>query len=400
MKTIVIASILLLNIVKMFGQPLHIVPIHLTNMDKDDILLTITSDTSEEFSFTIQDNTFYLNFSNGTVDEFQLGNRTILDLCNAVNSKYRGQITLSTDFPHIESTRIEITKKSTKIKQSLNATVKPSSIQPTVSIDFGLLLNLAQNDNSLNNSSLLTQTGFNLDIIGQHKFLYDDKSQLNVALRLGFASNNNFIINDSVAVQSSNGQLESAIKQANQAVISGHFEYIPKNQVNNKNGFNFGIYSEFGWAYSRPNPLDLSSTRFRIKDNYINIIDSFSLKSIQNVKEQSKRIFHLGHVELGLNFKFIKDNNLVFYGGIGGLLRPNIQRGFRFSRTDKGEIDPETLNYSVHDLGLVFRIRPKIGIRLANILDIRAESIYSINRFDPDNLFRILITRDFPLKTK
>jgi len=454
MRILILTSFLILIFLKIFGQPLHIVPIHMTNIDNEDILLSIKSDTSIEFTYTIQDNTFYLNFNNGMSDIFPLGNRTIQDLCSAVNVKYPSKIILSSNFPFIEATRIEITEKSIKLEKGLIGELKPAEIKPTINLDFGLLLSLAQTNNGVNNSSLLTQTGFNIDIIGQHKFILSknkekymeekakvenekanekdekkikkheekiakldlkinsknkNKDELYAALRLGFASNLNLVVNDSTGTQNTSGQIESAIQQANQAVMSAHLEYMPNCLKNDQ--FQCGFYTEFGLTYAKLQPLDPTTRKVLYNGEYFNIADTFSMSAIENFKNESIKVFPIGYVEAGFNFRFVKDNSLIFYGGISNIWRPNIQRGFRFTKTKDGKIEPEILDYITNDKGTTCNLRPKIGLRLANVVDIRAEAIYAfdwwsgsdnsgIKRLDTNNLFRIFITRDFPIKNK
>lgn len=227
-------------------------------------------------------------------------------MCNAVN-KNRSEVVLSTDYPHIEATRLGITKKSVTFNKSTAALVKPSNVTTKIDIDFGLLFSLADSDSDLNTNSLLNQTGFNLDLIGQRKFDWLGGSY--TSLRVGFASNLNLIVNTDSLI-STGGQIESAIKLANQVTISAHGESIIS--YFKEKDFQIGIYIEAALIYAKLKPVDLSNSRFVLNKKSYNISDTFSVKAIENYKNMSDNVLPIGNFELGFNFRYIKDDKLLF----------------------------------------------------------------------------------------
>lgn len=324
------------------GQPLHLVPPNLNSIDNNTELLKVEyKGGSETYSITIQDNTFYLtNVSDGTSNYFPMGNKTIQDLCNMINKKFNQNLVLSTGYPHIDASRLE-TFSNAKTTDSLTPIIiRPEKLKPTVAIDFGLLFALPESRENDNSSSLLSQSGFNLDLIGYHKFNLNGHS-LYTTLRIGFASNLNLVVNDSSGTTNTSNQIESAIRLANQANLSSQIEFIPKLFENND--FQFGIYVDAGLNYTRLKQLDPTNFRVLNDTTYFKISEKFSTNAIENYKTESDNIFPIGHLEVGINFRFQKSNNLIFYGGFGWINRPIIERGLRFNKLKDGTIDGENL---------------------------------------------------------
>ncbi len=387
------------------GQPLHMAPPYLSDYGKDSVILSIKIDTTGISSIVISDQTFFINFDNGAVEVHPILHKSVSDLCNAMNLKYKSKITLLTNYPHIDASRIE-SKIITPVEEGSTYTFPFGKIKPSILIDFGAQLSLAQNETQLTSNSLLNQAGFNLDLIGQQRFRIGGNWGLYTALRLGFSSNMNLLVSDSISnnqPDNTGGQIEAAIRQAGQALLNGYTEFT-FGFIKSKS-IQIGSYMEGGFTYYRLNPIDLTNRKIFINDTTsVPYIGTISQEALDRFNRFSTKAFPIGYGEAGLNFRFIRDYKMLGYGGLGIGVRPEIIRGVRYRFLgETRDLDTNYLEHSISVSGHNWFLRPKIGLNLAQIIDLRVEALVilgkkGIDRNSNNNMFRIVITRDFPVK--
>ncbi len=402
--TLLIVFLLGMTFTSLKAQPLH-TPIYFNDISLVGTpILKIKSLDSTIRSATITSEEFIINYENGSFENFNFDNKIIADLCNAVNYKLANKILLTSDYPDLE---VEYLENQVLLlpKDSLKEVIYERS-QAVVNIDFGGLFSIANKESLLADENLLSQAGFNLDLTIFKRYNLHKNLDLSLTPRLGLASNINSLSIDTTDSDNTPNQLESAIQQANSGVLSLHAELIFNSLF--KNNAELGLYGETGLTYNRPEPIDITNRQVKLYKNidttYVLAGDYFDKNTLENFKVLSTRSFPLGYGEIGLTFKFIKNKKMLGYMCFGYGTSPNILRVARTQYVGTEEkLDPQILEYSVLQRDYNTYFRPKLGLKVGNLVEIKAEALFpfteeGIDRNSRQNIFRILITKEFPIK--
>jgi hypothetical protein len=342
MKNLIITILLaFISFQFLIAQSLHFIPPFSSDALKDSIGISFVAEKPDTINnISIHNNELLIFFKDGTHDIFDLTNKTVIDICNSINLKYKGKIKAYTNYPSVSATHLDDKKPSVSAS---NPTIdlKFGASKLNINIDFGVVYSLANGDEKkLSNNSLLNQSGFNLDLIANKHFSTGDNWGFYGALRLGFSSNINQLLTDSTNIGNTGGQIAAAIKQANNSVLSGftEFAFTPKNK-----DFQVGLFIEGGLSQFRFKPFDPSEIMIKLKgDTSVLVKDVVSKEAIDRFILESTEAKPIGYGEFGLNFRFIKSAKMVAYGNAGFGWKPDYVRIMKVRFKDD-EIDDNFL---------------------------------------------------------
>ncbi len=405
MPSILNILLIVLFVVTLKAQPLHTPLLYDDISLVDSSILKIKSVDTTIRSISITSEEFYINYTNGTSEKFDLEDKKLIDLCNAVNYKLEDKLHLFTDYPEIDAVYLE--DQVINLVKDVTKEVKYERSKALVNIDFGGLFSIANKQSLLSSENLLSQAGYNLDLTIFRRFKLSKHFDISLTPRLGLASNINYLAIDSIQNNNTSSQIESAIQQANSGVLSLQFEIIFNKIL--KNSGEFSIYGETGITYNRPDAIDIESRQVKLYNhsdsvNYVQTGEYFTRTTLENFKAQSTRAFPLGFGEIGLSFKFIKNKKMIGYMCFGYGTSPEILRSVRTNyKGVVGILDSTFLEYFVLQNEYNDYFRPKLGMKIGNLIDIKAEALIPITKTGIDrnsrqNIFRILITKEFPIK--
>lgn len=408
MKSLCLTLFLLLGLsIVGNGQVFHFIPPYISDLDAETVVLTVAQKNSDVYAVACNSTEFIITLADGTIEKFELKDNTIEQLIQAIKAKLKEKVFLHSGYLSLPAN--VLTVENFILSGTTSYEFKSKKAAPKYVLDFGAIYSTATQQEELSNSSLFNQTGFNFNFLGHHKFGQGTNSCFYTSYRLGFSSNTNLDVaekSDSTAMTDQmpkDTSFTSIIKRATQASLSAQVEFILNKSK--RNPFEVTFYMEGGISFNRLKAFDISNTQVRLPDgSRVNLVDTFSSSAIEMFRTQSTRPLFSGFGEAGFNFKYIKNDKLLFYGGIGAVFVPNIARVIQYQFNDD-QLDKDFLEYATADLGYSWKIRPKIGFSLPNLIEIRAEAVYDLQKGSPaldrnsrENIYRIAITKDFPIK--
>lgn len=408
MKSLCLTLFLLLGLsIVGNGQVFHFIPPYISDLDAETVVLTVAQKNSDVYAVACNSTEFIITLADGTIEKFELKDNTIEQLIQAIKAKLKEKVFLHSGYFSLPAN--VLTVENFILSGTTSYEFKSKKAAPKYVLDFGAIYSTATQQEELSNSSLFNQTGFNFNFLGHHKFGQGTNSCFYTSYRLGFSSNTNLDVaekSDSTAMTDQmpkDTSFTSIIKRATQASLSAQVEFILNKSK--RNPFEVTFYMEGGISFNRLKAFDISNTQVRLPDgSRVNLVDTFSSSAIEMFRTQSTRPLFSGFGEAGFNFKYIKNDKLLFYGGIGAVFVPNIARVIQYQFNDD-QLDKDFLEYATADLGYSWKIRPKIGFSLPNLIEIRAEAVYDLQKGSPaldrnsrENIYRIAITKDFPIK--
>jgi hypothetical protein len=356
----------------------------------------------------IDDGQFIVQSPAKPMTTIPVGDRLVRDFVNQINTDLKDDLEATSDYPLYQASWIG-PMPVVPVKPGDSVDVYADSDEPDLRIGFGAVLALAEPKTGGDNNGILTQAGFQLDIVGSHQLIGEPETHgwsrpvLFSQVRLGLNSDQQIQVQreENTTAGSTTGspagsQVENALAQADQLAVSAQLDFewatwTPKMRLVLTPSY------AVNWTRVDAPPFP----RVTVDGVSKPAEDLFSADALAQTKNDWANVKPLDEKNLMLTANFFHHDTPLYYAGLGVTRREILVPGVRYIRQraddgSAGPIDPESLR------GLLARTdvnvwRAVMGTRLAGVMDLRVDASGSIGRERVKPLLRILIARAFPV---
>jgi hypothetical protein len=358
------------------------------------------SSAAKQFSLIVDDGNIFLQAPSQT-GPVPLGNRTVLDVVNQLRVSDT-TLRFTSDYPLYPASYIgtDVEVVGDHIE------VLANSDDPDLRIGFGVVLALQPPGTTTQTSGIMTQTGFQLDIVGSHQLYAPISTDLTKdhkypeiysQFRLGLNGDQQIQLRATDSGSTSIGsttdsQFEAALGQADQVALSGQVDF-EWSRWNPK--ITFALTPSYAVSWTRPEAPPLP--RVNVAGVSTAADSVFSAAAVARTQKAWAQVEPLSEFGLMLSANFLQHHEPLYYAGAGVMKREVIQPHARFRlKGSPATPDPESLDgYLSRDYVNVWRA--VLGARLAGVLDLRVDASGSIGKELVQPLLRVLIARAFPI---
>jgi hypothetical protein len=332
-----------------------------------------------------------------------IGDRLVRDFINQIKADLP-DLEVTSDYPLYAASSIGRLQVA-PLKPGDSTVVYANSDEPDLRIGFGVVLALAEPKTENETSGILTQTGFQLDVVGSHQLAgaaathHWARPVVFSQFRLGLNSDQQIQVKPGDAVTDGSevsSQLDQALGQADQVALSAQLDlewatWTPKMRLVLTPSYAVN-WTRFDTPPFPRIPVDGVATPAE---------DVFTADALARTKNDWAHVKPLDEANLMLTANFFHHEMPIYYAGLGIARREILVPGFHYIRSSASEgspgpIDPESLR------GLLGRTdvrvwRAVLGTRLAGVMDLRVDASGSIGNERVEPLLRVLIARAFPI---
>lgn len=395
------------------AQPFHLPPAYVTSLHENDTLLILSRGAdsvavAESTIVFVSQGTLVISEPNEEPYYLDLGNLTLGQVSELLRGKFGDRLSIDAPNPLLLAHHLNSSKPDTSsfLVGSRPDSLKANPGNPTVGLGFGAQFVL--NDPAGNADGLLGGTGFNLDIVGTHRLHTGPDRLKNLRGRfapylffqgrLGLNANQQLAVNDTTnsTTEGSRGQLEGAVSQADQIVLSGQIDLVwpifeeTEFSLSFSGGVSWTKLDEFTFPLIR---VPVAET---MRDTLVTATDLFHSILFDDVSNQLREVRPLGDYGVTGLFRFNAVDDVAFYAGAGLGLKGVFKRGIDFDRDENDQPDPNSLRAVLSTESPLFW-RLVFGARIEGIAEVRADAVGYLAGERFRSLLRLVVSRTFPI---
>ncbi len=395
------------------AQAVHLAPPHKVTIDADAPLLSFQAlDPSYEgTTLSIQDGRVILRVPGKPSEVIPIEDRSIREIEEAIRSRHPGMLDVRSTHSFRSASFLQELDTPLSISGSALSVVEPRDNLPEVFVGFGLLLSLGPPASNESQSSLLNQGGFQLDVGGFHRLIdYQSRADkkknsepgwlsrristpaLYFTGRTSLSADQEQLVNKGessltgAGSASPVGQFDAALQNADEVSLNIQMDAVwelgsPQQEL--------AFYAGGGYGYTRLGSYEFPS--FDVNGTDVPAEQVFTANAISSVTERFQSTFPLGEYGYGLMLRFIRNDDIAFYLGVGFHSREVARRDLSFTRDENGAPNPSSLTGRIRadDQGFY---RGLLGAQIAGIADVRIDAMLPVNR-NLESVLRIVLAR-------
>ena len=394
------------------AQVIHLPPAHRRVLPPNTPVLTIVPNGNlGDATISVDADQVFIQRVDGVNFTVALGDRLIRDVMNQLVAELQqANVTVRSRFPMYPASYIG-SKAAEVVPAGDEFVVLANADEPDIRIGFGLVMGLAAADPDKTAAGILTQEGFQLDVVGSHQMVGPSRTDAGkwralapvvyTQWRLGVNTDQQVQLESSAkpsAGSVTSQQFEQALAQADQVAVSGQAD-IQWTNATKRFGVVLTPSYAIQWTRLQPPPLP----RVLVGDGFKDAGDVFSAAAVKRTRTDLLRVQPLSELGLMGVLQFLRRDSPAFYVGAGVMSREILVPRVSFERAppatpsmQPGDPIPESVRGSLAREAIPVW-RATMGAKLAGVLDLRLDASGSIGRQRTDPLLRILLARAFPV---
>ncbi|HEX2077351.1 MAG TPA: hypothetical protein VHG08_06565 [Longimicrobium sp.] len=390
------------------AQAIHLPPVYRVTLTSDTVVMRIeliardTQRFGTASTVNVHDGNLVINTPGRASEVISLGNRTIGDLVNTLQLNHEAELRVSSNYPLYHARVLSGNDSIQALSKGIEFTA--SAEAPVVALGFGVVLSMTDQAAS-EASGLLSQTGFQLDLVGVHQLFRGARGRAKLLslpavylqARLGLSADQPLEVDKQTEASpgpDAAGQFEEALEQADLVALTGQVDLVwPLHQrpTHTELSLSFG----YGVSWARPEPFVFP--RIPVADSLAAAEGLFDVTRQEEVQQFLNQALPLRDYSGTVLIRFRNGDRPIFYLGAGGVVKDILRRGISFTRDAPGALPhPLSLQHLRETPDDLFW-RAMFGARIAGLLDVRVDAIGPIGERDSAPLLRIVLGRDFPL---
>ena len=383
------------------SQVIHLPPVYRPALSKDANILTLipkgnATDLSKVF-VAVQDDRLLITTPSKGLDIIPLRGREIHEIVAEIKQRY-ADLDAQSDYM-LYSSRFLGPIGTTSLANPV--TIKPNPNDPVVGLGFGIIFALASDDRP-DGAGLLSEAGFQLDVIGTHQFVRPGSTGngwkpdwINLQVRLGVNANQQLNVrttNEVNQVPPVESQFPTALEQADQIAMTGQVDFtfpLVADQMDLVLTPTYGL----SWTQLEPfvfPPIPVGSTAITADSAFTPVFLELARREL----EQTLPLSEFGGIGI---VQFRRNGLPLFYAGGGIVFKEIVQRQVQFTQPDstappdrnsvRGQILP--------DLDVYWRAM--FGARVVGAVDLKVDAAGPIGLRKGEPLLRLVIGHAFPI---
>jgi hypothetical protein len=397
------------------AQIMHLPPVHRRTLPAKEpvMVIRVAKDEYKNVIVSVDDDqvTIQLGAVTSTVP---LGNRQIRDVMNQIAVDTKDGLGITSNYPLYPASYAGSRPAKTLAAIGDTAMLVANADEPDLRIGFGLVMALAEPNPDQTDGGILTQAGFQLDVVGTHQMVGPPpRGAKGWALamplvytqwRLGLNADQQIQVDkdpETGVAPNAETQFQTALQQADQVAVSGQMDLEFPNVVGR---LALVVTPSIGLSWTRLQAPSLPSITVGTERKAA--ADLFTADEILRARTNQVRIQPLREVGLMGTLQYRRRGVPAYYVGAGYMRRELARPTLSFRRqpppagspagTPPGAPIQGTLTGGLNRVEAPIW-RATMGTRLAGVLDVRLDASGSWGTQRTEPLLRLLLARAFPI---